>query len=94
MKEYIEREAAEEALLLGMVMTGYQSRAIDCVHYLPAADVREVRRGKWEEDTIDGQFWAFYCSECDAYLPYGLEWKPNFCPNCGTEMRGEENEED
>lgn len=42
--DYISREAAYESLLNGMVMTGYQSRALDCISEfsIPAADVLPV----------------------------------------------------
>lgn len=43
-KEYIERGAAEKELLYAMVGTGYQSRAIDAITFMPAADVVEVVR--------------------------------------------------
>ena len=58
---------------------------------IPAADVREVKRGKWDDKKV-----AFYfkCSECgccvrafagEVFLDYAQEW--NFCPNCGADMR-------
>lgn len=45
-KEYIEREAVLHELLYAMCGTGYQSRAMDAVHFVPAADVVEVVRCK------------------------------------------------
>ena len=60
-----------------------------------AADVieklsKERKKGKWISHLLDdGSFWANYCSECGVYLPYGLDWKPNGCPNCFADMRGE-----
>jgi hypothetical protein len=41
-KEYIEREAVLHELLYAMCGTGYQSRAMDAVHFVPAANVVEV----------------------------------------------------
>ena len=56
---------------------------------IPEEDVRPNDYGEWmTETTEDGEFWANYCSECKSYLPYGLEWKPDYCPMCGREMRG------
>lgn len=49
-----------------------------------------VKQGEWKEHIFEDGFWANYCSECKAYLPYGLEWEPNFCPNCGAKMDGED----
>ena len=49
--------------------------------------VKFVPCGEWiSKNTEDGEFWANYCSKCKAYLPYGIEWKPNYCPNCGAQM--------
>lgn len=66
--------------------------------YLPHADVQPVRHGQWE--TING--WdgdeLYRCSECGAefVLIYGTP-KDNgywFCPHCGADMRGEQDETD
>ena len=55
------------------------------------------RKGKWIKrlfrngTTEDGDTWALYntvCSECD-YASFTAEGT-NFCPNCGADMRGEE----
>ena len=61
---------------------------------LTGAEIREVinsmptiqpKRGRW----IDG-----YCSECGAHAPFwamaSTYHKSNFCPNCGVNMRGEQ----
>lgn len=56
---------------------------------IPAADVREVKRGRWTykeggELCADG----FYCTACGTgfhvHVPYFAEF--NFCPNCGAQM--------
>lgn len=45
----------------------------------PAADVVEVKHGEWL---------GCMCSECAQ-----IDWtQPNFCPNCGADMRGKDNE--
>ena len=57
----------------------------------PSADVVEQKKGKW----ID-----YKCSECGEPIPISkvlfrgeVMWergqKPNFCPNCGADMREE-----
>lgn len=55
--------------------------------------IEEHKKGKWiYKDDLK----QFFCSECgypsltfdDEYL-YGMD-KPNFCENCGADMRGEE----
>lgn len=67
----------------------------DCVKWwlqeecdtIPAADMREIKHGKWEcgkpcpccgEDRfkgLDADVWA--------------DWEPPYCPNCGAKMDGE-----
>ncbi len=60
---------------------------------LPAADVAEVKHGKWENIPLnmDPNYFAYKfnlrkkCSICGYAMP--KEW-PNFniCPNCGAKM--------
>lgn len=71
------------------------------LHSLPAADVRPVVRGKWIPDydyteyDFDGctplpeprKFQdGWQCSLCGQYEPS----ETNFCPNCGADMREED----
>lgn len=62
------------------------------VHYedlkrLPAADVQEVRRAKWEyKQAYKGASFGFcVCSACGK-----AQWTPDakYCPNCGAAMKG------
>ena len=85
MAEYISRKEALDALLDGMAMTGYQSRAMDCVRFIPVADVAEVRHGRWIEQSPDFDLCgvAYYkCSVC------GKEQQLNshYCQFCGAKM--------
>lgn len=57
----------------------------------PTADVRENVRGFWyalekgDRGYSAGDFKCSICGEPNhTWLP-----KPNFCPNCGADMRGE-----
>lgn len=56
------------------------------------ADVRENVRGEWVEEYDDDAAIFFkrrwVCSACGDYQTYG---KPKFCPNCGADMRGDDN---
>ena len=44
----------------------------------------ERKRGEWIYKSMKGQF----CSVCDMQSV----WKYNYCPNCGADMRGDEDE--
>lgn len=100
MKEYIEREAAFFALAHNfysdeMTLKGYD-RILAALANLPAADVRPVVRGEWLR--TDAYPHHLYCSVCyTTYLPTDelLEMyriPMNYCPNCGADMRGENND--
>lgn len=53
---------------------------------IPAADVRPVVRGKWEQ-TKD-EFGIYNkCSACGKEYYCGPIAPFNFCPNCGADMR-------
>lgn len=102
MSDYIEREAAIDGLRehLRYMLDGapisqgtrdiYEMayrHCIDKINSLPAADVREVVRGKWtmHSDHPD----RLICSECGAQFDV-WHWEAkqmHFCPNCGAEMR-------
>ena len=85
MAEYIERS---ERLLYYISDMAYEQ--IQRVH---AADVRPVMRGHIEEDENT----YLFCSECNCDITLvayetpdnRLVLRPNFCPNCGADMREE-----
>ena len=83
-KEYIEREAAEKELMYAMVGTGYQSRAIDAIKFMPTADVVEVVRCKdcvhYCLQTVDG---GRYCE----LLKFNSFTDNGFC-SFGAKMDG------
>ena len=95
-KEYIEREAAKRELLFWAVCMNHPEYLIkdDALHVIdsmPAADVAPVRHGRWiEKDKYS--FGTFYdCSICgNCILDNGHSW--NYCPNCGADMRGSNDE--
>lgn len=98
MAEYISREAV---LVLKKPfptskdsITLYQQYFISptAVEKIPAADVRPVVRGKWIPVT-NGRGGS-ECNQCHAYAPShqcGVEYKSNYCPNCGARMDGDKN---
>lgn len=63
----------------------------DCVSELmaiSAADVAEVRHGRWVRDKWPSGTHKLICSECG-------EWsgkKSRYCPSCGALMKGDEHE--
>ena len=57
---------------------------------IPAADVRENIRGEWIQDKHEMAGYGYFdCSVCGADF-YDIEGF-NFCPNCGADMRGDNN---
>ena len=102
-KECIEREAAKERLrtwITNCLLDGDNEAAdcfrdcIDLLDSIPAADVVEVRHGKWVHSEIEDDDWGrtfheWTCSVCGysvAHNPTG----ENYCPHCGALMDKEE----
>lgn len=66
---------------------GDNKSIVDVINDQPAAEVQEVRHGKWEQENE-----IFKCSECAyAFENEGYQHFFNYCPNCGARMDGEEN---
>ena len=96
MKEYIERTAVEKFIEDGLnnpdKNKAFGHDAIEImaeVHYMPAADVPEVRHGRWVRDKWPSGTHKLICSECG-------EWsgkKSRYCPSCGTRMDKEDEHE-
>ena len=63
-----------------------QNQIRDMVSRFPTADVATVRHGRWIIDNVNGKI---ACSDCGCiYLGYNGRLPPNYCPNCGADMRG------
>ena len=94
MDDLISRQAAIDALhmhlMYRMGTDSNKKRLDDWINSLPSAQP-ERKPGHWEIYIIsmfDGE--GCRCSECGSEgVPY---W--DFCPNCGADMRGEQNETD
>lgn len=93
MTEYIEREAAIDAIMKVYVRTaGYKARervfeAEEAVHRLPVADVAPVVHGRWVH--LGGDEWC--CSACGFVITTEGSWdKPTkkHCEDCGAKMDG------
>ena len=106
MKEYIERAAvlsypiradhcdkknANEHFIFGI------ESVMEYVENLPAADVVEVRHGRWL--TTDAYPHHLYCSVCYKTYAKNAKWvneldlPTNYCPNCGVRMDKEDEHE-
>ena len=63
---------------------------------LPAADVAEVKHGKWIGKQLDNfRKYEVTCSNCDwigieNYDSYDNPFEFNYCPSCGTKMNLED----
>ena len=59
------------------------------VEQLPS-EQPERMKGKWERHYCeDGNPDGWRCDNCDEWYYFG-QTLPNFCPNCGADMRGEQ----
>lgn len=105
MKEYIERAEA-----LDICQKEYEDRlrmadycgdtvALDIggvIKGIPAADVAEVRHGRWDASDrykfLDGST-CIRCTECGAalHLDEYQKYHWHYCPNCGALMREDDN---
>lgn len=105
MKEYIERAAVEKFIEDGLnnpdKNKAFGHDAIEImaeIHYMPAADVVEVRHGRWL--TTDAYPHHLYCSVCYKTYAKNAKWvneldlPTNYCPNCGALMEKKEDEHD
>ena len=90
MTEYIEREKAFDAVFGQFCASSDETEAalnaaIEEIRVIPAADVREVKRGKWALVHYDdgyGGYDLYTHKECGC-----MQTRPrNFCHNCGAEM--------
>ena len=102
MTVYIKREDAIDAVLdvyyntPDIDLSGERLEA--AILNIPAADVVEVRHGRWDgegDGYADGEIVidVWYCSECGYCIDDGTDDPnilPNYCPNCGALMDKEE----
>ena len=66
---------------------------VNDIESAPTVDAVERKRGEWEQVANDDSGIDFRCSVCHRYRFHNGEMlrKYKFCPNCGAEMRGENN---
>lgn len=95
MTEYIERDKLLYEFREIMPDIGVNELADELYNValnLPAADVEEVKHGKWIEYP---RAHYFKCSECKETVPYKKavlirgKRKYKYCPHCGAKMGAE-----
>jgi len=99
--DYISREAAKKEIRFVAEnlssdsdwMQGYKTgllAAMEALDGITAADVVEVKRGKWKRKHT-GNGWDDWdnltCPECGEHYR-NPNFPANYCPNCGADMRG------
>lgn len=92
MKKYIDMDLLKSELKdLNESERLYYMGVFDVINSQPAADVEEVKHGKWENMTdVDSAYLNTYsCSACGTTfwideIPEDANY--NHCPNCGAKM--------
>lgn len=84
MSDYIDRQELIENLKK-FAPEHYTGLIDDLIRKQPAADVRPIVRGEWENEPVYDDPLTPYstCKNCGKYV---MAW--NFCPNCGADNRG------
>lgn len=93
----IDADALYDEMLIEMVMTGFQSRALSVIVTAPTID--PIKHGHWEEkqvcENIIKEWQSTRCSVCGKYhttpFMYYME-EFEYCPRCGARMDGESDE--
>ena len=103
MKTYIERAAIEKFIEDGLnnpdKNKAFGHDAIEImaeVHYMQAADVVEVRHGRWgeyESFPLTSSLNGHPCSECGMHFSTLAIPVMKYCPNCGARMGKEDEHE-
>lgn len=87
--EYVKRGDVISAIGIEVDFThhGQTETLRDKINAIPAADVAPVKRGEWAKDGACDQCGVSSMKGADAM--FYSSYKPDFCPNCGADMRGE-----
>ena len=91
MTEYIELEAAIAAIMSEPSDAHYPQWYADKIKAIPAADVAQVRLGRWI--CINKSYGEYECSVCNGvdsncsdYYGTHVVTEQEYCPNCGAKM--------
>lgn len=98
MGDLISRQAAIKAIedlqdcYNGFSDTYDKACIIGVIEEVPSID--PVKHGQWfktgQSLVYPDKFRNYFCSECGFELDAYIRQEPNFCPNCGADMRGGE----
>ncbi len=104
MAEYVDKNALLDEICRDNCERPYDGKCHNCrmtetIADFPAADVAEVRHGKWiyDKNGMDFGLGAWVCSEChcknnnlsmDGKINPYLFSGSKYCPNCGAKMEG------
>ena len=100
MKDLIDRQAAirwvkTECNPYGKPTLDFESgkKVIEYLEQLPSAQP-ERKKGRWIDAVLpndSGGLQVQVCDQCNTFFPLAYTGGGhNFCPNCGADMRGEE----
>ena len=92
MRDRIRREDAIDVIKQATIHSEDESLAVEALENLPSAE----HKGKWiEVDDADNRI-SGRCSNCgwEAHLYEDDVIGMPYCPNCGADMRGEEDGRD
>lgn len=92
--DYISREAAIEIICGQCAFKDACDAGVEprCSYYIrmtqiPAADVRPIVRGKWIVSHDFDSYQLLQCDQCNSMMWNHEKEVPNFCYNCGADMR-------
>ena len=85
MAKYVNADKMLEEYQHGIYDTTDLAEMLD---YMPAADVQEVKHGRWITKGQD--IFCSVCGEESAYTWCGASKFSNYCPSCGAKMENED----